>query len=210
MSKKTKKWYVVWEWRETGIFDNWEDCKNSVNWYFNAKFKSFSSLQEAEDAFQKNCQEFIWLDTWQKYWLKNFLSQTKETDCIFVDAACSSNPWILEWRWVDKDWNTIFKQWPYQNGTVNIGEFLAICQWLWFLQKNWKQKTKIYSDSKTAISRIKNKKVNTKLKENSENKILFELLKRAEDFLKNNIFENEIIKRDTKKFGEIPADFGRK
>ena len=36
------------------------------------------------------------------------------------------------------------------------------------------------------------------------------LIGRAETWLKNNSYNNKIIKWDTKKWGEIPADFGRK
>jgi ribonuclease HI len=68
----------------------------------------------------------------------------------------------------------------------------------------------IYSDSKTAISWIKKKKANTKLEQTSRNKSLFELLERAENWIKNNTWTNEILKWETDVWGEIPADFGRK
>jgi ribonuclease HI len=36
------------------------------------------------------------------------------------------------------------------------------------------------------------------------------LIKRAENWLKENTFKNPILKWETKVWGEIPADFGRK
>jgi ribonuclease HI len=42
------------------------------------------------------------------------------------------------------------------------------------------------------------------------NKDLLELIKRAENWLKENSFRNPILKWETKAWGEIPADFGRK
>jgi ribonuclease HI len=39
---------------------------------------------------------------------------------------------------------------------------------------------------------------------------VFELLKRAENWLKNNTYTTVILKWETKAWGEIPADFGRK
>jgi ribonuclease HI len=42
------------------------------------------------------------------------------------------------------------------------------------------------------------------------NQPVFELVDRAERWLKNNTFKTKIIKWETKAWGEIPADFGRK
>ncbi|NMB50406.1 MAG: ribonuclease H, partial [Bacteroidales bacterium] len=39
---------------------------------------------------------------------------------------------------------------------------------------------------------------------------LFELISRAETWLTENDYPNPIIKWETDKWGEIPADFGRK
>jgi len=36
------------------------------------------------------------------------------------------------------------------------------------------------------------------------------LIERAENWLNENEYSNKIYKWDTKKWGEIPADFGRK
>jgi ribonuclease HI len=68
----------------------------------------------------------------------------------------------------------------------------------------------VYSDSKVAIGWVKNKKAKTKLKETSKNKNIFDLIIRAEKWLRENSYENTIVKWDTKIWGEIPADFGRK
>jgi ribonuclease HI len=43
-----------------------------------------------------------------------------------------------------------------------------------------------------------------------ENQQLFELIERAEQWLKSNTFLTKIVKWETKVWGEIPADFGRK
>jgi ribonuclease HI len=68
----------------------------------------------------------------------------------------------------------------------------------------------IYTDSKTAISWIKKKTCNTKLERTEKNKALFELVERAVNWLKNNTYTTVIVKWETKAWGEIPADFGRK
>jgi len=76
--------------------------------------------------------------------------------------------------------------------------------------KQQKMDIPIYSDSVNAILWIKNKKNKTKLEPCEENKLLFELIERAEKWLKENTYKNKILKWETDKWGEIPADFGRK
>jgi ribonuclease HI len=39
---------------------------------------------------------------------------------------------------------------------------------------------------------------------------LFDLIERAETWLRNNDYTNDILKWETEAWGEIPADFGRK
>jgi ribonuclease HI len=46
-----KKYYVVWRGREPGIFTDWNTCKNQVDKFADAKYKSFKTLGEAEMAF---------------------------------------------------------------------------------------------------------------------------------------------------------------
>ncbi|MCS6833768.1 MAG: reverse transcriptase-like protein, partial [Flammeovirgaceae bacterium] len=96
-----------------------------------------------------------------------------------------------------------------KNGTNNVVEFIAIVHALAYCQKN-KLPLPIYSDSQTAIKWVKNKKANTRLEKNATNEKLFALLQRAEEWLANNQYDNPILKWQTDKWGEIPADFGRK
>ncbi len=218
MTKKVKKRFVIWKWKKTGVFDSWDDCKKLVQWFTNAEYKSFLSEELAKKAFAWKYEDYAGKDNreLQSEFDGTGFSSKKKTDwkwsqdCIFVDAACSNNPWILERRGVDVDWKEIFRQWPYQDWTVNIWEFIALVQWLWYLKKIWKNKTIIYSDSMTAMSWVKNKKVKTTLKKNTKNDVLFDVLDRAVKYLDENIFDNPILKRNTANRGEIPADFGRK
>jgi ribonuclease HI len=53
------------------------------------------------------------------------------------------------------------------------------------------------------------KKCNTKI-EGEKSISLKEVIKRAENWLRNNTYNNPILKWETKLWGEIPADFGRK
>lgn len=117
----------------------------------------------------------------------------------------------MEYRGVDyTSGQEIFRKGPYAMGTNNIGEFLAIVHGIGWQIRNGFQ-IPIYSDSATAISWVRNKKAKTKLEETPENKILFEMIARAESFLSTeDLSSYTIIKWETESWGEIPADFGRK
>lgn len=52
--KKKKKFYVIWEGHETGIALTWEKCEEMVKGYSGARFKSFSTIEEAEKQFYEN------------------------------------------------------------------------------------------------------------------------------------------------------------
>ena len=104
----------------------------------------------------------------------------------------------------------IFIQGPFKEGTNNIGEFLAIVHGLAFLKKKKAHNYPIYTDSKIAMSWVKKKQCRTNITFTKDNKELLDLIKRAEIWLKENSYTNPILKWETKAWGEIPADFGRK
>jgi ribonuclease HI len=144
------------------------------------------------------------------------VSTIKETkginfNSISVDAACSGNPGVMEYRGVwTADGAELFHFGPARDGTNNIGEFLAIVHALALLHKKEDAVTPVYTDSKTAISWVRKKKANTQLKPNHHNKNLFDMIRRAEKWLKENEWKNPVLKWETERWGEIPADFGRK
>ena len=130
-------------------------------------------------------------------------------DAIAVDAACSGNPGPMEYRGVYlKTGEEIFHFGPVK-GTNNIGEFLAIVHALALLQQKGIKMT-VYSDSKTAQCWVRQKKVKTTLKHTQETEKLFQLIERAENWLRTHSYATPILKWETEKWGEVPADFGRK
>ncbi len=210
MSQNKQKYYVVWQGHHPGIYTSWEKCLAEVKNFPNAKYKSFDSRTEAENAF-RNPYEIKKSFTPKK----ENAPTTKKTkfipESISVDAACSGNPGLMEYRGVrTSDKTEIFHFGPVKNGTNNIGEFLAIVHALALLTKKNDQNTPIYTDSKTALSWVKKKKANTKLKQDKSNAQLFEMIFRAENWLKTNKWQNPILKWETEYWGEIAADFGRK
>ena len=215
MAKK-QKYYVVWEGIRPGIYNSWEECQKMIKGHPAAKYKSFDSMAEAEYAFKQDYFKFIKSaksegSSSKKALPKSGINSHIITDSIAVDAACSGNPGIMEYRGVETiSREVIFHRGPYRDGTNNIGEFLALVHALALLHKANNSHTAIYTDSITAISWVKNKKAKTTLEVTRHNTILFELIERAESWLKTHRFENPIIKWKTEVWGEIPADFGRK
>ncbi|GAA4268937.1 viroplasmin family protein [Hyunsoonleella aestuarii] len=213
MSKKKKKYYTVWKGHHTGVFESWDDCKAQIKDFQGAQYKSFSTFEAAKKALKGNYKDYIGKASKFKSELSE--EQLKKIgqpnyNSICVDAASSGNPGKMEYRGVDtKSKKQLFIQGPFEEGTNNIGEFLAIVHGLALLKKNNSDRI-LYTDSKTAMIWVKKKKCNTKLKQSNKNKPLFELVDRAIDWLQNNTYKTVIVKWETKAWGEIPADFGRK
>ena len=211
MSKK--KFYVVWKGRKTGVFTSWNACKRQIDSFEGAQYKSFTNLDEAEIASTKK-----YIDYKGKNTKKPTLSSAEKEkfgkpiqESIAVDAACSGNPGKMEYRGVlTHNKKEIFRKGPYKKGTNNIGEFLALVHGIALLKSKNQHNLPIYSDSKIAMSWVKKKQCRTNMVFDASNKDLLELIKRAENWLKENTYKNPILKWETKAWGEIPADFGRK
>jgi ribonuclease HI len=127
-----------------------------------------------------------------------------------VDAACSGNPGPMEYQCIDLATGAQVFHFGPIHGTNNIGEFLAIVHALALMEKQGIKDKVIYSDSHTAILWVKKKQCKTKLEHNDETKPLFDIIRRAETWLRGHNIQVEIIKWETSRWGEIPADFGRK
>lgn len=127
-----------------------------------------------------------------------------------VDAACSGNPGPMEYRGVDLATGAQIFYFGKTHGTNNIGEFLAIVHALALLEKQGDTKKIIYSDSYNAILWVKKKQCKTKLKRTPQTEQLYSIIERAEHWLQTHVYHNPILKWETAKWGEVPADFGRK
>ncbi len=210
-----RKFYVVWNGYATGVFDSWEECQLQVKGYPDAKYKSFDSQEDAVAAYRGDPAEQLDL-------LKAIASGPKvkvnyeaipeiKLDALAVDAACSKNPGPVEYQgvWV-RTGERIFHAGPFEGGTNNIGEYLALVHGLALLQQQGNPHTPIYTDSKTARSWVRNRQPKTSLKPDGKNAHLFELIRRATAWLQSHEITNPILTWDTPEWGEIPADFGRK
>lgn len=209
VAKKKKKFYVVWEGRQTGIFEDWETCKKLIDNFEGAKYKSFESKEVAQSAFKGNYYQAI-VDARRQEKKPNPNAPSPIKAAVVVDAAWNSKSKDMEYQGMNyATGEKIFLKGPYVGATNNIGEFLAIVHALALLKKH-QSNLPVYTDSRTAMSWIRRKFANTKLQPTEKNGEVFELIKRAENWLKANNFPNKILKWDTENWGENPADFGRK
>lgn len=210
---KKEKYYVVWAGVNPGIYTDWTECQLQIKGYDGAKFKSFESREEAEKAFASSPYAYIGKNaaaaTKEKSGAATPLPSSVIDNSLAVDAACSGNPGAMEYRGVHvASRQQIFHYGPVY-GTNNIGEFLALVHGLALLkQKGFDMP--IYSDSVNAIKWVKEKKCKTKLPRDAKTEKLFEMIERAEKWLRENSYTTPILKWDTQHWGEIPADFGRK
>lgn len=208
MSKK--RYYVVWNGLAPGIYHSWEECQAQIKGVKQALYKSFASLADAERAYSGSPYDYIG----SKNQADGVPASTElpsevEQNALAVDAACSGNPGNMEYQGVYVGSGTRIFHFGPLFGTNNIGEFLAIVHALALLhQKN--NDMPIYSDSHNALLWVKQKKCKTKLERNTKTEEIFRLIDRAENWLHTHSYKNPLLKWETQKWGEIPADFGRK
>ncbi|PIE84792.1 MAG: ribonuclease H [Bacteroidia bacterium] len=204
-----RKYYVVWAGHRPGIYETWAECKLQVEEYTGAKFRSFESREEAERAFDQPFEQ----------------SRPRERKptadvgapvypSLSVDAACNMRTGRMEYRGVDtRTGEVIFSQGPFEATTNNVGEFLALVHALALLNSGDNpehRRIPIYSDSRTAMAWVRRQHANTTMEPSEKNAYLRQLILRAEAWLRDNRFANPILKWDTRNWGEIPADYGRK
>lgn len=209
-----RKFYVVWAGHNTGIYDSWEECQAQVKGFPGARYRSFDSQEEATEAYRNNPDDYKILRAIasHKQQVVNYEAFPEIIlDSIAVDAACSKNPGPVEYRGVNvRTGEVIFHIGPLEDGTNNVGEFLALVHALALLKKSGNTTTSIYSDSRTAQAWVRNRHSKTTLQPTPRNARILDMLRRADAWLAANTPVNRIIKWETEKWGEIPADFGRK
>ncbi|PPK85587.1 ribonuclease HI [Neolewinella xylanilytica] len=212
-----KKYYVVWMGHRPGVYTDWESAKQQIEGYKGAKYKGFPDPAQAEAAFRKGFGSYLQksIGTGTKKGSGSRGSSFPSTDkivgkSISVDAACSGNPGRMEYQGVTTTSGQRLFHRAFPLGTNNIGEFLALVHALAFLQKQAQPDLPIYTDSKIAMGWIRKGKCKTTLARNAKTAELYDLIDRAEAWLKANTITNPVYKWKTEVWGEIPADFGRK
>lgn len=226
MAKK-QKYYVVWVGKEPGIYTSWDECAKMVKGVEGAKYKSFESRSDAEEAYQSApptyaarrgsatksspllCVNSLGM-TELTVAAKSYAGPLPELNSLAVDAACSGNPGVMEYQGVHVLTRQRLFHYKAPVGTNNVGEFLGIVHGLSYLKKQKMEHAVLYSDSVNAISWVRQKLCKSKLPLTAHTAELWDYVHRAEGWLRANTWTTEIRKWDTDNWGEIPADFGRK
>lgn len=226
------RWYVVWAGREPGIYRDWEQCRAQVEGFSGAQYRSYASAPEAERAWVEAGGDPVPLDAaeagladdpdpfdpLERHGLQGNAAPASSVPVeapppgsIAVDAACSGNPGPMEYRGVEIDTGVqLFHVGP-MHGTNNIGEFLAIVHGLAWLSQQGRPGP-LYSDSVIAIGWVGRRAAKTTLPRSTATEQAWQLLARAQQWLRQGRpgAAVEIRKWPTRRWGQIPADFGRK
>jgi ribonuclease HI len=162
-----KKFYVVWQGRQTGIFTDWDTCKKQVDAFAGARYKSFKTREEAEAAFAgisvpsgnksagspgktKSSRQTI-----KTYTADDIAAMPLDTK-IFTDGGCEPNPGqagsgVAVYRndAVDELWYGLYDP----QGTNNTAELNALHQALMMaaIEVKNNKSVAVFCDSKYSI-----------------------------------------------------------
>lgn len=214
------KKYVVWKGRTPGVYDSWAECERQIKGV-SALFKAYQGISDAEaqaifEAGPKSdIASYGQKEAAGSVGKKSRTQSTAQVDlpkgAWAVDAATSHNPGPMEYRGVDIDTGEVlFASKVYPVGTNNIGEFLAIVHAVALMRQRGERHT-LFSDSRNAISWVKQGACKTKLERTAGTEELFRVLDRAVAYLRRyGLHGVDLRKWPTDVLGEIPADYGRK
>lgn len=97
----SQKFYVVWEGRQKGVFSDWDTCKQHIDGYAGARYKSFKTRAEAEAALRMGSAASLGKAATapKKYAGKGPKTHSAAevaaldvTTKIFTDGGCEPNP----------------------------------------------------------------------------------------------------------------------
>lgn len=214
MSKS--KFYVVWTGQQPGVYATWAECKAQVDGFPGARYKSFESRSAAEAAYAEGAKPYIRSGS-----AGNAKKAGKpkpgakpagdiDYNSISVDVGTRGNPGPVEYKGVDTaTGEVIFSHGPIAKGTNNLGEFLAIVHALAHIQKEGSDKS-VYSDSVNAMKWVKQRRVSSTLPRDRSTEEIWDLVDRAVQWLETHPYSTKIMKWETRAWGEIKADYGRK
>lgn len=131
--------------------------------------------------------------------------ETPVAEGCVVCATCEGASGKLEYRGVQcGTGEQLFHQGPFEGGTRDVGEFLAIVHAL-ALFKRKQIGAPVYCTSQAALDWVASGKCRTDLQPQASNAKLFELVGRAEKWLRENDYENRVLRWYPGAWGEIPT-----
>ena len=162
-----QKFYVVWSGRQTGVFTDWATVQRSVEKFPGARFKSFPTRAEAEEAFRRVGGESTSAETPIRRDAATAASKRRATHTahafdvsIYCDGACEPNPGnagsgIVVYRAgkLAELWYGLYSP----RGTNNTAELNALCHALRMAEAEIKNgnTVEVCSDSAYSINCIR-------------------------------------------------------
>lgn len=161
-----KKFYVVWRGRRTGVFSDWTTTQQAVDKYPGARFKSFPSYLEAEEAFRAGAPARVAAKRSVQTTPSVAMREQQENEDshfsvqIYCDGACEPNPGnagsgIAVYRngSLAELWYGLYNP----RGTNNTAELNALLDALRMAEHENKagESVEVLSDSRYAINCIK-------------------------------------------------------
>lgn len=207
------QYYGVWIGRKPGVYDNWNDCKAQVDKFSGARYSKLKSTTKEEALLEFNKENNNTIDN-SKETIKstnNVVNTSNKPieNVLTVDGASNGLNCEFQAVWYPSG-EVAFKSKQYQGGTNNIAEFLGLVLAIKHLEKN-NLPLSVYTDSVTAMAWLRDKKANTTAKTTGKaTEELDKLINQAETYLKEKERKINIMKWETKSWGQIPADYGRK
>lgn len=203
------KYYVVWEGRETGVFEEWERCKAAIYGQDGAMYKCFYSLEAAQKAYEEGFEHYWGRDVDEDTLFEHqgLLVGEPAEESICVDVSWHQIKSRIAYRGVEtSSGRELFAQGPFAGGTILAGEYLAIVHALAYLKKVGSP-IPVYTESRYALGWIRAKGHCSNLLETPANYPLRILLERADRWLHANTFQNPILKWEAKVWGKNPASY---
>jgi len=163
-----KKYYVVWAGRQPGIYTDWNSCKQQVDQFAGAKYKSFKTQAEAEAAFSGKSVSPTGNSKVSRPKKPNNSPKTHSQEevlahpassKIFTDGGCEPNPGnagsglaLYRSNQLQELWYGLYNP----NGTNNTAELNALHQAMLLASNEIAQgrSVAIFCDSKYAIQCI--------------------------------------------------------
>jgi ribonuclease HI len=159
--RMAQKFYVVWSGRQTGVFSDWVSAQRSVDKFTGARFKSFASRAEAEQAFRDGSKAHLT----RRAKAPDRSNAARSADhiahqydvSIYCDGACEPNPGnagagVVVYR--DGELEALWYGLYNPQGTNNTAELNALHQALLMAEVEIKDghTVEICSDSQYAIN----------------------------------------------------------
>lgn len=207
------KYYGVWIGRKPGVYESWDDCKAQTDKFPNARYKKLDATNKEDALIEFNKGGALGKSSGSSVKANNSNAQISKPIERILTVDGAANDISCEYQAVWTTGEKAFASKQFNSGTNNIAEFLGLVEAIKYLEKN-NLPLKIYTDSVTAMAWVRDKNANTTARTTGKaTEELNALIIEAENYLKSNsqlLKSVQILKWETKQWGEIPADYGRK